>query len=404
MVVGQSTTYSGDGQMPSHLRELADNLAHVDDAAVLAKLRAYRLTGRPGYPLRALWRAYVCSFLLSLPSTNALMRELEDRPDFRIFCGFENGLPHRTTFNRFIQRLAEHADLVEMALVKVTENVKATLPDLGREVAVDSTTVRSHSNPNRKRISDPEASWTAKNSAKAKSKDGKEWHWGYKVHMVADANYGLPIAQITTTASRNDSPLLPKVMDKAKSLFAWFRPRALMADRGYDAASNHQYVLGKGTLPIIHIKKPSKTDLYEGIYTEDGVPTCIGQVPMRYVRSDPKKGHLYRCIGCHLRNKSKLAPYCRTEVWEDPRRNIRLFGAIRRNSPEWNALYAKRQAIERTFKSMKESRRLERHFVRGLRKITLHAVMSTLTYQTTVLVKLLRGQTSTMNWMVRRVA
>ena len=57
---------------------------------------------------------------------------------------------------------------------------------------MDATTVRSHCNPNRKRVSDPEASWTAKNSARAKA-GGKEWHHGYKVHMVADANYGLPL-------------------------------------------------------------------------------------------------------------------------------------------------------------------------------------------------------------------
>ena len=69
---------------------------------------------------------------------------------------------------------------------------------------MDSTVVRTHSNPNRKHVSDPEASWTAKHSPRAKE-DGKEWQWGYKVHMVADVNYGLPLVQITTTARRNDS-------------------------------------------------------------------------------------------------------------------------------------------------------------------------------------------------------
>ena len=394
MAPAKSTTLSGDEQTPpNRFEELADVLSHLEDAPVLKKLRSYRLTGRPGYPLRAIWRAYACSFLLKLPSTNALIRELEDRPDFRIFCGFADGLPHRTTFNRFIQRLAKHPMLIEATLSRLTGKVRAILPDLGKEVAVDSTTVRSHSNPNRKRISDPEASWTAKNSAKAKSKDGKEWHWGYKVHMVADANYGLPLAHLTTTAKRNDSPVLPNVIAKAKSLYRWFRPRAVIADRGYDATSNHEYLHERGVLPIIHIKKPSNTDLYEGIYTKEGVPTCLGQVPMKYVRSDPKKGHLYKCVGCHLAKKdTALNRNCLTEVWEDPTRNVRLFGAIRRNGPAWKALYTKRQAIERVFKSMKESRRLERHYVRGLAQITLHAIMSTISYQATALVKLLAGR------------
>ena len=35
--------------------------------------------------------------------------------------------------------------------------------------------------------------------------------------------------------------------------------------------------------------------------------------------------------------------------------DVFLFAATRRDGPEWKALYAKRQAIERVFKSMKES-------------------------------------------------
>lgn len=405
MAPANLTTLSGDGKMPpTRFEDIGAILSHLDDAPVLKKLRSYRMTGRPGYPLRAMWRAYVCSFLLNLPSTNALIRELEDRPDFRIFCGFAS-LPHRTTFNRFIQRLAEHTDLVEATLASVTDKVRAFLPDFGKDVAVDSTTVRSHSNPNRKVISDPEASWTAKNSARAKSKDGKDWHWGYKVHQVADANYALPIAQLTTTAKRNDSPYLSKVIDHAQRVHPWFKPQAVIADRGYDSMENHQHLHGKGILPVIHIRKPSHTERVEGIYTKEGVPTCLGQVPMRYIRSDPKKGHLYRCVGCDLAKKdTPLNRYCLDEVWEDPTRNIRLFGVIRRDSSEWKAYYEKRQAIERMFKSMKESRRLERHFVRGLAQISLHALMSTMTYQATALVKLERGQRMSMNWMVRKVA
>ena len=412
MAPAKHTTLSGDEQTPpTRFEELADVLSHLEDAPVLKKLWSYRLTGRPGYPLRAMWRAYVCSFLLNLSSTNALIRELEDRPDFRIFCGFADGLPHRTTFNRFIQRLAEHTDLVEASLAGVTDKVRGFLPDFGTDVAIDSTTVRSHSNPNRKRISDPEASWTAKNSAKAKDKDGKEWHWGYKVHMVADANYGLPIAQITTTARRNDSPYLPKVITHAQRSHPWFKPQAVIADRGYDSMENHEHLHEKGMYPIIHTckhpEKSNKNGWIDGIYTTDGEPTCIGQVPMKYVKTDPVSGHrLYRCAGCHMRDKQTLlGRYCQDEVWEDPMSNIKLFGAvIRRGSRAWKAYYEKRQAIERVFKSMKESRRLERHFVRGLRKVTLHAIMSTITYQATALVKLLAGRAIDMRWMVRRVA
>ena len=42
------------------------------------RLQEYRPTGRQGYPLKALWRAYVGSFVLNLAHTNALIRRLED--------------------------------------------------------------------------------------------------------------------------------------------------------------------------------------------------------------------------------------------------------------------------------------------------------------------------------------
>ena len=76
-------------------------------------------------------------------------------------------------------------------MASLTDRLKAQLPGLGDELAVDSTVVRTHANPNRRTITDPQASWTAKNSAGAKE-GGKEWRYGYKLHMVADANYGLP--------------------------------------------------------------------------------------------------------------------------------------------------------------------------------------------------------------------
>ena len=380
----------------------------LDDAALLARLQEYRWTGRQGYSLRALWRAYVASFILNLPHTNALIRQLVHDRELREVCGFDDLLPHRTTFNRFIQRLSHHPDLVESCITTITNRLKELLPDLGQEVAIDSTVVRSHCNPSRKTVSDPQASWTVKNSARAKD-GGKEWAHGYKLQLVADANHGVTLGQIVGQAKGNDFLELPRLMDHTTDLLDWFKPSAAMADRGYDSRANHQYLHDRGILPIIKMRRPTGRStggarLHEGIYTASGVPTCIGQVPMEYVRSDPEKGHLYRCAGCHLKDsRAGLFPHCTDEVWEDPKRDIRLFGVIRRNSPEWRSLYGKRQAIERVFKSMKESRRLERHCVRGLRQITLHSLMSVLSYQATVLVNVLAREPELMRWMVRKI-
>lgn len=396
--------YSEDtasSQTMSQLQQFQLIFSNLDDRWLLRQLRLYRWTGRTGHPLRGLWRAYVCTFLLNMRSTNDLIRELEQRPDLRILCGLYT-LPSRSTFNRFIRRLSHHTDLVEQVFTQLTNKLKALLPNLGREVAVDSTAVRTHSNGNPDPASDADATWAYKNSAS--SRGGKVvYYFGYKLHMVADANCGVPLAQYVTTGSRSDNPELRNIIVHAERMLPWFKPNAVIADRGYDASYNHEYLWQKGILPIIHIRKNAQSDLYNGIYTTEGVPTCIGQVPMQYVRSDPKRGHLYRCVGCHLASR-KGVHYCNDEVWEHPKQNLRLFGAIRRNGPEWKELYAKRQAVERVFKGMKESRRLERHCVRGMHHIKLHTMMSALTFQVTALVALQQGRASDMRWMVKRVA
>ncbi len=160
-----------------------------------------------------------------------MIRRLQDDAGLRDLCGFGDVLPHRTTFNRFIGRLSCYAELVEDALARVTDELKTLLPELGDEVAIDSTAVRTHSNPNRKNVSDPEAGWGVKHSARAK--DGAtDYFFGYKVHAVADVKHGIPLAQIVTSGNRNDSPLLPKVMEKAQAFYPWLKPKIAVGDRG----------------------------------------------------------------------------------------------------------------------------------------------------------------------------
>ena len=221
------------------LRAVLDTASEAA-AQLLARLWAYRWNARPGYPLSALWRSYVASFHLNLPHTNALIRRLQDDAELRDLCGFEGRLPHRSTFNRFIQRLSYHPDLVESALASVTNKLREILPDLGETVAGSmgprcglTPTPTGDASATQRRPGRP------KNSARAKA-GGKEWHFGYKSHAVADVKYGVPLGQIVTTASRSDSPELPMVIEHTKSLHPWFRPKVVIADRGYDALSNHE--------------------------------------------------------------------------------------------------------------------------------------------------------------------
>lgn len=232
------------------------------------------------------------------------------------------------------------------------------------------------------------------------------------MHMVADAKYGLPLAFRVTPGNRSDSPELPEVMKKAYGDYVWFKPSVATADRGYDAATNFTYLYGKNVDPIIHIRKPtSRDDLYDGVYDKDSLPHCLGNVPMEFVGTSGKGEYIYHCKegGCHLKKSMKGGIlHCDTVYSEDPAASpelMRILGPItRRNSPEWNDLYAKRWSVERLFKTLKESRRLEAHCVRGLAHITLHMMMSTLAFQASALAEVKKGNHGGMRWAVPKVA
>ena len=289
---------------------LAAILDGVDDGPLLDVLQAYRWTGRRGYPIKAMLRACLAKFVLKIRYNNQLLERLRGSRHLREVCGFGEEVPSESALSRFTDRLADHQDLLEQCLVSITEELRHLvptvkrrkgkqdwpLPPLGAVLAMDSTLFETFSNPNRKVVSDPDARWGLKHSAKAK--DGKEvYGFGYKMHLVSDATHGVPLSFIVTPANENDSIHLPDVLRKTMAAYPWMEPGCLLADRGYDSLENHRYLVGLGIIPVIHIRKPTAHDgLYDGIYTSEGQPTCMGQQPMEYVRTDPETGaHLFRC-------------------------------------------------------------------------------------------------------------
>ena len=89
-------------------RQLRAIFSQLDDPALPRMLRQHRPVGRQGYPLSALWRAYVALFVLNPPHIKPLIRRLQKEACLRALCGFKR-LPHRTTFNRFIRQFSYHA-------------------------------------------------------------------------------------------------------------------------------------------------------------------------------------------------------------------------------------------------------------------------------------------------------
>ena len=386
---------------------LSSILDGIEDGDLLDALQRGRMTGRPGYPFRSMWRAWLCKYILRIRYNVELIDRLLGSSRLREICGFGSAVPSQSTFCRFFNRLADFQPMVEQCIIAITDQIRLKLPNFGKILATDSTVFETYGNPDRKtKQGDPcgdiDARWGHKNSVKTINKDKIEWCFGYRMHAVADALYGIPIGFILTPANENDSPLLPRVMRKIQSEHKWLKPRFLIADKEYDATSNYTFLEKRKIVPIINLRAPSHTDLHKGIYTPNkGSPTCQGLKEMTYLRTGPDTGHhLFRCPegGCPLKSR-KGVHYCADELWEDPANEPRIVGKLPRASKRWKALYKLRWAIERIFRSMKHSRLLERHCFRGMRKNLLHATLSMLTYSATALARLAAGDKRRMRLM-----
>ena len=387
--------------------ELEAAFAAIDERTLLAPFGQYRHgLGRKGYPVTGLWRAYLAGFIMNVGSTAELRRKLRDDDKLRAMCGLAR-VPHHSNFYRFIARLMDHRALVESNIAALSGRFAKTLPNFGEIIAIDSTTVRTHSNPDKPWDSDPDASWTGKERRRNGEKR-TEWHYGYKLHLIADATYGLPIYGYVTTASRHDSPELPTLMLNAWAAASWvFQPKYVTADKGYDSEANFRWIGNQFEADSVIPVRKGRSDylkLHDGLYTWEGKLTCVGGEPMEYVGSDSEKGHLFRCRseGCHLKER-KAVLYCQDELWEKPQ-SYRMNGLLAQNAPNWKPIYELRQSVERVFKSLKESRRLERHYIRTQNKISLHVSMSVLAYQLTALFRIRRNELDMMRWQVHPAA
>ena len=345
--------------------------------------------GRRKLPREPMLRALLVARISGIPTMNGLYEALEDNPAMAELCGFEligfaenlpvYRIPSARTLGRVFKELQqpEFLKLLEECIAELTSRLYELLPDFGEHVAMDSTTIKTYSN--RWNYTDPEASPGFKHSVK--SADGTEMVLGYKCHTLTDIR-GYYITSIVTTGKKNDSPMLPELVRKARRLLGdKFAPQSASADRGYDSKVNYEFLHSEGIAPLIPMRKTPKGKLRRGKYNDDGVPMCDG-LEMEYVCTDIKTGrHLYRCPEDNHIPKGQMLP-CAGEVEVDPEEDIRLFGgAIRRGSPEYKEKYKGRYGVERLFAWWKQRCALERHYFRGQANIELHTMLTALAYQ-----------------------
>jgi oligopeptide/dipeptide ABC transporter ATP-binding protein len=196
-------------------------LDHMPDEELMAALEKHRGKGRNDYPVRAIWNSIIAGVVFQHDSTESLRRELMRNGQLRQVCGFDimlgvKGVPSSPAYTRFLKNLMKHQREVNKMFDNLVKMLCEELPDLGEVLAIDGKAIESYA---RRRRDEDERSYDGRRDIdadigvkeyKGKNKDGSVWKkvktwFGYKLHLIVDAKYELPVAFSVTKASRSEA-------------------------------------------------------------------------------------------------------------------------------------------------------------------------------------------------------
>jgi len=120
-------------------------------------LKAHRRASRPGYSPETMLKATLMGYYKLKATLAKLSRYLAEHGEIPLACGFheDEPTPSRSTFSMFISRLTKHQDLLDECVIIIANGLKDSLPDFGKVVAIDCTSVLTYSNFDNKPVSHP---------------------------------------------------------------------------------------------------------------------------------------------------------------------------------------------------------------------------------------------------------
>jgi hypothetical protein len=378
----------------------------LPDQKLIHTLRTLRGNGRNDYPIEAMWNSLLAGIVFDHVSIESLRRELRRNAQLRELCGFNpikgvKGVPSKSAYYRFLCRLLEHEPLIREMFDALVKELMELLPDFGMHLAGDGKAIHSFGKPLKglckDRRQEEDADW-GKKVYRGINQEGKAWEkvkswFGFRLHLIVDANVEVPVAYQITKASTGEQPVMRQMVRDLAVAHPELIERCeyLMLDKGYDSTETIVMLWDQFKIhPIIDIRNQWK----------DGEPTRL--LTTRQVRSVthdyrgtvfchcPKTGEIrqmayggfekdrqslkYLCPALHYGVKCKGAAQCplflkrlRIPLEE----NRRIFTPVPRSSYKWKILYNKRTSVERVNSRIAIAYGFERHYIRGLKKMEL---------------------------------
>ena len=376
-------------------------LKHLPDEQLMQSLESHRGKGRDDYPIRAMWNSILAGIVYQHASIESLRRELMRNAQLRQLCGFDllkgiDAVPSSNAYTNFLKRLIDHADMIDSVFHELVDRLSELLEGFGHVLAIDSKAIKSRA----RRVS-PRSGVDLRGEIDAdkgfktyrgRRSDGSTWEtvkswFGFKLHLIVDAEYELPVAYSVTKASASDLTVGKKMIDD----LAVERPsvleiaQLLLGDKAYDDTGLITKLWDEHNIkPVIDIRDLWKIDGARLVHGQTNVShdyrgTVYCHCPVQWVKRpmafggfEKDRGTLkYRCsarhygLECAGRERCHISDNIRIDIES----NRRIFTPLARSSYKWKTIYKKRSAVERVNSRMDESFGFEKHFIRGVRKM-----------------------------------
>ena len=372
----------------------------LPDESLMQCLERDRGKGRNDYPIRAMWNSLLAGIVFQHPTIETLRRELLRNGQLRHLCGFRPAVvPPPSVYTRFLQRLLPYEAQLDQMFDALVEALRQSLPSFAEQLAMDGKAIPSfapHANknttPDGRR--DLDADYGIKRYH-GQHPDGKPWEklvrwFGYKIHLLVDSQYELPIAWTVTPASVADITEAPTLLDQLakRHPLALQAARVFTADKGYDSKAlivqlwDHYHIK-----PVMDIRNMWKDG--EATHVLPGYENVVFDYAGTVSCDDPSTGVKRTMVnGGFEHDRNTLKKLCPVEVSggvcdgaaecsvKHPLRialdeDRRIFTPIDRASYKWKREYAHRTAVERVNSRLDVSFGFELPTIRGLKKMRL---------------------------------
>jgi hypothetical protein len=170
----------------AHIGSLLDS---PEITGLITDLTATRWTGPPGYPIRAMVGLALVKAVYDRKTWTSTVALVRDHAGLRDVLG---AAPSADAAYRFTKKLREHGVMLSGCIAGMLAALHDANPGMGNTVAIDGSDLPAYANgqryvkkggPERKKFSDPDASWGHRSSISTRKGGG---YYGYKVHACVD--------------------------------------------------------------------------------------------------------------------------------------------------------------------------------------------------------------------------